>query len=196
MAVADFLMTAGRLLYANTGTSLPSETTVAWGASWSGFTELGAMGDEVRVNYRPTFTGISPQNALGDVKDYRTNEQLTIEGTLLDLTGPNVALLIGGTNTTTGAGGSQKPFYSIVGGGQPAVTTKLWGLEGFRLDSSGTMQPVRLFVFSGSIRMNGPVRFNKERRLETPFIIKAYHDPTLTIGQQLFKWHIVTGGTS
>lgn len=196
MAVADFLMTGARVLYAATGTSLPSETNVAWGASWSSFTELGSLGDELRLNYRPTFTGISPQNALGDVKDYRTNEALSAESSLLDFTGPNLALLIGGTNTTTGAGGSQKPFYNVVGGGQPVVTQYLFGFEGFRPDSSGNLQPVRLFFFKASIRMNGPIRLNKEQKLTMPFAIKAYHDPTLTVGQQLFRIHVVTGPTS
>lgn len=196
MAVADLLMSGARVLYANTGTSLPSETSVAFGASWSSFTELGILGDELRVNYRPTFTGISPQNALGNVKAYRTNEMLTLESTLEDFTGPNLALLTGGTNTTTGAGVSQKPFYSVAFGGQPVVTTKLWGFEGFRADVNGTLQPVRFFIFAGSIRANGPMRFNKEQKLVMPFLIEAYHDPTLTVGQQLGKIQIVTGPTS
>ncbi|TXH52445.1 MAG: hypothetical protein E6Q97_15980 [Desulfurellales bacterium] len=196
MAVADLLMTGARILYSNTGVSLPSETSIAYGASWTSFTELGILLEELRVNYRPILTGISPQNALGNVKAYRTNEVLTAEGLLGDFTGANLALLTGGTNTTTAAGGAQKPYYNIVFGGQPAVTNKQWGFEGFRLDSSGNQQPIRFFIFNGSIRMNGPMRLNKEGKLGLPFIIEGYHDPTLTVGQQLGRIHIVTGPTS
>lgn len=196
MATANFLMTGARVLYAPTGTSLPSETNVAWGAAWSGFTELGELGEELRVNLRQTETGISPQNALSDTKGYITNEALSAESSLLDFTGPNLALLMHATNTTTGAGGSQKPYDKVKGGGDPVIVTKLWGFEGFRPDSNGTKQPLRFFIYIGSIRMNGPIKMGKEARLMKPFFIKAYADTTKSVGSQLYEWHIVTGPTS
>lgn len=196
MPSANFVMTHARILYAPTGTSLPNETSVAWGAAWSGFTEPGDLLDELRITLVSTFSGISPQNANGDTNDYQTGEKLTADSILGDFTGPNIALLIQGTNTTTAAGVSQKPNWKIKGGGRRVVNKYLFGFEGFRQDVNGTLQPVRVFFYIASIRQNGAWRFNKDQKLGAPFTVKAYHDTTKTIGEQLWEIHIVTGPTS
>ncbi len=71
-----------------------------------------------------------------------------------------------------------------------------FALEGYRADSEGVEQPVRIFFYRGTIRINGSIEFAKAAGTTLPAQITALADPTKTQGAQLMEVQIVTDGVT
>ena len=197
MAAADILMSKAQIYYAPVGEALPDETSVAYGAAWGGnWTSLGFTSAPVTMGWVEQRVGADIQQALGEIKDWRVDERAVLRTMLPELTGASLALLLHGTNTNTVAGAGQKAYSRIQAGGQPIVTQKAVGLEGYRPDSAGTLQPVRLFFFKASFMLDRSVAWSKRDVMGLPIVIRTYPDETKTVGQQLLEWHIVTAPAS
>lgn len=197
MAAADILMSKAQIYYAPVGESLPDETSVAYGASWGGnWASAGFSSAPVQMEWVEGRVGADIQQALGEIKDWRVDERITLRTMLPELTGASLALLMHGTNSDTAAGGAQKAYSRIQAGGQFIVAQKAVGLEGYRPDSAGTLQPIRLFFFKASFMLDRGISMSKRDVIGLPIVIKTYPDETKTVGQQLLEMHIVTGPTS
>jgi hypothetical protein len=193
MAAADILMSKAQVYYAPVGESLPDETSVAYGGSWGGnWTSAGFTSAPVSMEWAEQRVGADIQQALGEIKDWRVGESALLRTMLPELTGAALALLLHGTNSDTAAGASQKAFSRLQAGGQFIVAQKAVGLEGYRPDSAGTLQPIRLFFYKASFMLDRSVQWSKRDVMGLPIIIKTYPDETKTVGVQLMEWHIVT----
>lgn len=194
----DILIAEANLLYAPTGTSLPDETTVAWNAydSWTSWTHLGYTDAVSNVSYSYEEFAYTPEQALSPVVRRKISETMELTFSLAQLSAAHLALLTGGTATATAAGASQKAFTEVVGGGDTAITQYMFALEGYRLDSSGNKQPVRLFFHKASIMLNGQIPFGKNTAATVPVTVKADTDSTQDAGEQLFVAHFVTAPAS
>lgn len=198
MAVADILVTGATVLYSNTGIALPNITSVGFNAygSWSSWTNLGITSSPVRWSRTKEFYRFDAQQ-YADPVDFRTvgkSSQLRFE--IAELTGPALALLIDGTNTTTAAGGASKGYYTVDFGSDLTTTKKQWGFEGFRPDANGTLQPVRFFVYIGVLLLEGDLSFNKRDSTKAMCTIYPMADTGKTSGQDVGKIQIVTAPTT
>ena len=199
MAVADILVSGATMYTAPFGESLPDETSVAFGASWGGnWTDRGELSSPVVWNASFSDVMMDVQGSAAPVKEFIGSENHTITTTLAEFTGANLALGLGGTNTDTAAGASQKGYSRIQGGGNRTITHYAVGFEGYREDSVGALQPIRLFFFNATVKVSGSISFDKNSPLGTPITVKAYADLTnhSTEGQQVFEIHYVTAPTT
>lgn len=192
MAVADILLSAARILYSDVGTALPDETTVAYGGAWSSWTELALTSAPLRVTYRDTFVKASVQQFLTPVKAFRTSEMVNASSAMAEVTGDNLEMLLSGTNTDTSAGASQKAYSRIIFGGNVPITPLQWGFEGWRIDTAGTKQPVRFFIYSALITFDGQLTFGQSEIMNLPFRLESFADTGKSVGGQLGEMHIVT----
>lgn len=193
MAKEDIILGSGVLWYANVGTANPDETSVAYGASWgAGWTSLGETLTPVVLTWEESRKAVRTQQTLGAVKEYRTEVNPTVKTTLGELTGDNLALVLGGTNTDTAAGASQKGFSQVKAGADVVVATKKFGFETLRVDSTGAKQPVRFFFHIGSIAPDGDAAFDKENETGLPVVITVYEDTSQPAGEEFMTVDIVT----
>lgn len=198
-ATADILVSAANILYAPKGTALPDETTVIWNDfdSWpAGWDHLGYTASPARTTYTYDVFELGVEQSTSPAIQRKTNERAVTDIALSQFSGKNIALLTDGTVTDTAAGGSQKPFTRVVTGGSPNLKEYMFALEGYRPDVNGTPQPVRIFFYRGTIRVNGSIEFAKAAGTSLPGQITALTDPERTVGQQLMETHIVTGPVS
>ncbi len=197
MAEADILLSGAKGWRAPVGEALPDETSIAWDASWGGnWVEIGPLAIPLTLAYSETRTDAEQQNALSSVTDWRTDERHMLRSEFSEMTGANLALLMGATNADTAAGGSQKAYSRILGGGEAITQKYVVGFEGWRPDTAGTRQPIRLFYYKASFMFDRGLTMSKSERITIPWMLKTFADPTKTIGQQHFEWHIVTGPTT
>lgn len=190
----DILIAEANLLYAPTGTALPDETTVAWNTydSWTDWVHLGYTDSVSNVTYSYNEMAYTPEQALSPVVRRKIDETMEFSFSLSQLSAAHLALLTSGTATATAAGASQKGFTEVVAGGDTQITQYMFALEGYRIDSAGDKQPVRLFVHKASIMLNGQIPFGKSAAATVPVTVKADTDATQTVGEQLFVAHFVT----
>jgi hypothetical protein len=197
MAKEDIVLGAGSLWYAPVATANPDETTVAYGAAWGG--SWASFGDTLTpVVFTPNEVrkGVKTQQSLGPRKRYRTAMEPTVKTTLAELTGANLALVLGGTNTTTAAGASQKGFSAVDVGHDVVVDTYKFGFETLRVDSAGVSQPVRYFFHIGDIMIDGDSAFDKENETGVPVLITVHQDTSQAVGEQFMKIEIVTAAAT
>ena len=194
----DVLVGEGNFLYAPLATALPDETTVAWGAydSWTGWTHFGYTTEPLTFNYGYEEFGVDVQQSLSNLKRRKTSETLTISTTLAQFTGDILALVTGGTNTDTAAGASQKGFSRTVFGGDTNLPEYMFAVEGYRIDDVGTKQPVRLFIYKGTITLNGDTPFAKDGVTGLPITVSGLTDSDRAIGAQLGESQIVTSAAT
>lgn len=195
-ATSDILVSAANILVAPKGTALPDETTVAWNDfdSWpAGWDHLGYTASPARTTYTYDVFELPVEQSTSPAIQRKTNERAVTDVALSQFNGSNLALLTDGTATDTAAGSSQKAFTKVVTGGSPNLKEYMFALEGYRPDANGTPQPVRLFFYRGTIRVNGSIEFAKAAGTNLPAQITALTDSTRAVGQQLMETHIVTG---
>lgn len=193
MPAADILMSKAQIYYAPVGEALPDETSVAYGGSWGGnWTSAGFTSAPVQMEWVEGRVGADIQQALGEIKDWRVDERATLRTMLPELTGAALALLMHGTNADTAAGAGQKGWSRVQAGGQFIVAQKAVGLEGYRPDSAGTLQPIRLFFYKASFMLDRGVSWSKRDVMGLPVMIKTYPDETKAVGVQLMEWHLIT----
>lgn len=192
------LISDARLLYSPTGTALPDETTVVWNDStgaytnWTSWTLLGYTTEPTVISYTYDVFEVDVQQSASPIKRSKTDESVTAATTLAQFEGPILELLLGGTNTTTAAGAAQKGFDSVVAGGDTSLSEYQFGIEGYRLDSANTKQPVRVFIYRGTIRQNGDIPFDKAGVTGMPIIVEGLADTSKATGAQLLNIQIVT----
>ena len=117
---------------------------------------------------------------------------MTIKTVLAQFEGPLLALALQGTNTTTAPGVSVKGFDEVVSGGDPSITERMFALEGWRQDTAGNKQPVRVFVYRSVVSADGDIAWDKAAVTGIPITVTAMGDATKSIGQNLLKVQIVT----
>jgi hypothetical protein len=194
----DVLVGAANLLYAPKGTTKPSDTTVLVNdfASWPvGWLHFGYTSEGPNFNYAYEIFEVIAQQSTAPLKRKKTTETLTITASLLQFEAANMALVTGGTITHTAAGVSQKEVDKIVAGGATTLNEYMFAWESTRPDSSGVLQPVRMFLPRGTITQNGDTTFSRDGATVIPVQVAALLDDTLPIGQQLYDLRIVTGPT-
>lgn len=192
---SDVLVTAANILYAPLGTALPDETTVAandFDAWPSGWVHLGYTATPARTTYTYNVFELSVEQSTSPIIQRKTNERAVTDIALSQFSAENLALLTDGTVTTTAAGASQKAYKKVVTGGSPSLKEYMFALEGIRPDANGNAQPIRIFFYRGTVRVNGSIEFAKGAGTNLPAQITALTDPTKTIGQQLLEAHIIT----
>ena len=191
----DILVAEANILYAPKGTALPDETTVAWNtftdwdAAWK---HLGYTAEAARIGYNYDTFELEVEQTTQPVIQRKVSERFTIDFTLAQFDGTNLALVTGGTATNTAAGASQKAYTKVVAGGDTNLGEYLFALEGYRPDANGTKQPVRIFVHRATIRLNGNIQFSKNAGTTVPVQITGLADTGKAVGQQLFEAHIIT----
>jgi hypothetical protein len=196
---SDVLVTEANILYAPTGTTLPDETSVAWKtfSGWAaGWVHLGYTAEASQMGLTYQTFDFFVEQATQPIIRRKTSEVLTLTISLAQFTGANLALVTGGTLTSTAAGASQKAYDKIIAGGDSNIPEYLVALEGYRPDSAGTKQPVRIFLHRCTITLNGNVQFAKAGGTVMPVTISAIADTTKAVGAQLFETHIVTAPAS
>jgi len=193
MAVADILTGPVKVYYAAVGTAIPARDTVAYGAAWTApWTALGYTKEGLTVNYETEELEVMIQEALAAVKRVRTKESLTLESVLAELTGTNLALLVGQAKTTGAAGAGVVGYEELLVGGAWIIPEKAWGFEGLYTDTSGNSLPVRFYIFKGTARVNGELQFSKEEYPGIAFQVQMLEDPTGTRGARSFEFQKVT----
>ena len=191
----DILVAEANILYAPKGTTLPDETTVAWNsfASWdAAWKHLGYTAEAARIGYSYDTFELEVEQTTQPVIQRKVSEQFTIDFTLAQFDGQNLALVTGGTATNTAAGASQKGYTTVKAGGDSNLNEYMFAIEGYRPDTNGTKQPVRIFVHRATIRLNGNIQFSKAAGTTIPVQIVGLADTSKSVGQQLFEAHIVT----
>lgn len=188
------LVAEGAVLTAPTGTTIPSISTVAWNTfgSWTGWTMLGYTTEPTQLTYSYDLFEGDVQQSLAPIIQRKTNERTVITSALAQFEGALLALVLSGTNTITAAGSGVKPNERIVTGGDPALTERMFAIEGWR-QVAGVKQPVRVFVYRATITANGAIPFDKNAITAIPFTVNALGDPSKAIGQNLMEIHIATG---
>ena len=197
-AVSDIIVSPAALLYAPTTASLPDETSVAFNAyaSWTGWTLLGYTNEPAVVTLDVETLALTVEQQLARVGTRVTAEALSIKSKLVQFEGALLAILTRGTNTNTAAGAGQKAYSEMAFGGNPQLTEYQFAIEGYRVDSAGTKQPVRIFVHRGVITAMGDIGFDKANMTGVPFEIHAQANTALADGVNLAKIHIVTAPAS
>jgi len=183
------------VLYAPLATSLPDETTVAFNtyASWTGWTLLGYTTTPTTFSYSYETFDVEVQQSASPIKSSKTNENLTIGFALAQFEGAILALVMDGSSNNTAASAGQKAFTEVKAGGDTELNNYMFAIEGYRTDTAGTKQPVRIFIHKGSLTMNGDIAFDKAGVTQIPCQVTALADSTKVIGEQLITVHIVTG---
>jgi hypothetical protein len=195
MAATDIMIAPANIWYSATGTTLPDETTVAFGASWgAGWTNFGYTLNPVELSYEIETFELEVEQIANIVKRQKTKETMTVETTLAELTATNLKLAMGSSQTvsTTAAGAAQHGYEELKGGGEIYLPEYQVGFEGYILDPTNRQMPVRLFLYRCNIVLNGKLSFAKKAAAGVPLQIMALADTAKTSGQQLFSFQRVT----
>ena len=193
MATADILVTPARIFYAPVGESLPDENSVAYGEAWAGnWADLGYTLNPVTMNITRDLFELFVEQLTNPVRRKITQETLTIETTLAEITGDNLLLAFGGTVTETPAGAAQVAKTELEAGGDTSPDVYAFGLEGEYLDDSNDSFPVRVLMFRGNPILGGAMQFAKSAGMGIPIRITAEADTTKAVGKQLLLIQKVT----
>jgi hypothetical protein len=189
MAVADILQSPARIFYAAVGTALPSANTVGYGAAWTApWVDLGYTLNPITVSYSKEIFKLSVEQVTLPIAGTTTDEEVTIETTLAEITAANLMLAFGGSIGTTAAGTAQVALEELKSGGSSALTYYAWGIEGLYVNASNVQLPVRILIYRGSAVLNGNMQFAKAAAVGIPLQITAWADTTKTAGQQLWTF--------
>jgi len=195
----DVLVTPANVLYAPVGTALPDESTVEYNSygDWSGFTLLGYTTSPTSFTYGYETFDVEVQQSAAPIKSSKTNETLTLSFTLAQFDPDILALVLDGTANDTAAGPGQKAFSQVDAGGDTQLSEYMFAIEAYRTEpGTGIKQPVRIFVYRGSLSVNGDISFDKGGVTQVPCQVTALADSTKPVGSQLVSVQIITGGAT
>ncbi|MDD5059304.1 MAG: hypothetical protein PHQ60_15715 [Sideroxydans sp.] len=193
MATADILLTPARIFYAPVGEELPDENTVDYGDEWGGnWEDLGYTLTPVTMNISRELFELFVEQLTNPVKRKITQETLTIETTLAEITGDNLLLAFGGSVTETPAGAGQVEKVELEAGGDTTPDVYAFGLEGEYVDDDNESFPVRVLMFRGNPILGGAMQFAKAAGMGIPIRITAEADTTKDVGKQLLLIQKVT----
>lgn len=198
-AAADVLVTAANIMYAPLTTALPDETTVIWNDldGWPvGWVHLGYTATPSRITYTYDVFELSVEQSTAPIIQRKTNERAVVDIAFSQFNGRNLALLTDGTAADVAAGASQKGWTRVITGGSTDLPEYMFALEGLRPDAAGGDQPVRVFFYRATVRVNGSIEFAKAAGTNLPAQITALLDSTKAVGAQLLEIHIITAPAS
>lgn len=159
---ANILKSKAILYIAPAGEALPDETTIdvdeAWGGNWArvGFTKTPTV-----LAIEEEQFGIEVQELLNAIDRVAIKQSARFETTLAEVTGEYLALLLGGTPSTTAAGAGQKGYEQLDVVSRFLLTKYIVGLEGSRL-VAGVAQPVRFFFPRCTLMVGGELEFSQK----------------------------------
>lgn len=195
--VSNIEHSGARLYVAPVGESPPDETTVAYGGAWGGnWARVGFTKAPWTEAYTSEEFDITVEEHLAPVKRRRVSEMLVWETTLAEITAAYRQLAASNQDavSTVAAGAGQDGYEETGLGDESLLTEKAWGVEMLHVESGGTLQPIRIFMWKGTAMINGNLQFSK-KTAEYPGIpiqIKALADPTQSEGQRLCLFQRVT----
>lgn len=193
--VTNILKTGAAVYYAPVGEAEPDETTVEYGAAWGGnWARIGYTKEPLAMAYESEEVDIEVEEALASVRRHRIKETAMFETVMSELTAAYLQLAAGGQGTvsTTPAGAAQKAFEEITVGDEAQLDEQAWGFEGLFVDSDGEDQPVRVFVYKATAKVNGNLEFSKKSDdyVGLPLQVNALAD--VDNSNQLFKFQRCT----
>lgn len=193
MGYADIIVGPARVFYAPTGEANPDETNIAYGAAWGGnWSEVGFTKTPLSMSRDVSVFEVFIEQSTLPINRAPTEETVTFETTLAELTADNLQLGMEGNVTTTAAGASQVGYEELAAGGKTSLTIRKWGVEGLYVDTSGNQFPIRIFIHRATATMNGQLAFGKADSAGIPLQIAALADTSQASDEQLFIFQKVT----
>lgn len=193
MAVADILTGPVKVYYAPVGETQPSKDSVAYDSPWGGnWVALGYSKKGLTCAYNTEELEVMIEESLAAVKRRRTQESVTLELTLAELTAANVGLAVGSTVTSAAAGSGTVGYEQLDVGDESVPVEKAWGFEGLYLDANGIRFPLRVFLLKGTARLNGPLEFSKADYPGIALQVKGLSDMNQSAGSRLLRFQRVT----
>jgi hypothetical protein len=196
MSTADIIIGPARVFYAPIGTALPDDD-LAYGAAWTGDWETIAQTlTPFTMNRDLTTVDVMIEQSTLPVKRVATEEKVSFETSLAELTGTHLQLAMEGENTVTAAGAGQVGKEVLLAGGQATLTERTWAVEGVYTTAAGVSFPIRVQIWRATAVLNGELSFGKADPAGIPLKIDALGDLTKPVGQQLFKFEKVTAAAT
>ena len=194
--VTNIVHSGAVLWVADSGETIPDETTIGYGTAWGGnWARVGYTKAPLTLAYTSEEVEIEVEEELAAVKRRRIREALTLETVLAELIAGSLQLAASNqdTVTTTAAGASQVGYEETGLGGESVLTEKTWGIECLHIDSSGNEHPLRIFVHIGTAMVNGNLEFSAKGSdyPGIPIQIKALADTSQSEGQKLCLFQLL-----
>lgn len=191
MSTADIIIGPARIFYAPIGEALPADS-LAYGGTWTGnWEEIALTKTPFTMNRDLSVTDVMVEQSTLVVKRVATEEKVSFETTLAELTGDYLQLAMEGTNTPTAAGASQVGKEELVAGGESVLTERTWAVEGLYTTTAGVNFPIRLQIYRATAVLNGELTFGKADSAGIPLKIDAMGDLSKAVGAQLMKFQKV-----
>lgn len=194
MATQDIVIGYAKIYYSAVGTSLPDETTVAYGGSWPvGWSYLGDTTEPLTMAVDREVFDVEIQQSNSPVKQSITKQNITLKTTLAEHTITTLQLVFLGTASSTASGSGQKPYSQLIFGGETSPAIYQWGFEALYQTSTNANEPLRYFFWKGSVSLDGDIPFDKGAVAGVPVMITVLADTTKAAGQQTALVQITTG---
>ena len=191
MSTADIIIRPARIFYAPLGEALPDDD-LAYGGAWTGgWEEIALTKTPFTMNRDLSVTDVMVEQSTLVVKRVATEEKVSFETTLAELTGDYLQLAMEGTNTPTAAGASQVGKEELVAGGQAVLTERTWAVEGLYTTTAGVNFPIRMQIYRATAVLNGELAFGKADSAGIALKIDALGDLSKAVGAQLMKFQKV-----
>lgn len=191
----DVIISEADVLTAPLGTTLPSLNTVGWRsfASWhANWVHRGYTSTPTSFNHSYDTFEADVQQSTAPIKVRKINERLTLTFSLAQFEPSNITWILDGTQTDTAAGASQKGYSVTEFGGDTELTEQMIAIEGYRVDSAGTKQPIRVFLYRATVTANGDMSFDKNGMTVIPVQAVGLADTDRATGVQVGRIEIVT----
>lgn len=196
MSTADIIIGPARIFYAPMAEELPADD-LAYGATWTGnWEEIALTKTPFTMNRDLSVTDVMVEQSTLVVKRVATEEKVSFETTLAELTGDYLQLAMEGTNTVTAAGAAQVGKEELVAGGQAVLTERTWAVEGLYTTAAGVNFPIRMQIYRATAVLNGELSFGKADSAGIALKIDAMGDLTKDVGAQLMKFQKVTAAAT
>ena len=162
-SVTEIMKSGAIVYYAATGEALPDETTVAAGAAWGGnWTRIGYTGDPLVWTVEDERATVDVEEELVSLDEHRIAFNSMLATSMAQVTAAHLAILLGGTVSTTAAGASQKGYDELDINPTSLLTKYIIGFEGEHQIADGSTQPMRIFAEKATWRVNGDIEFTKK----------------------------------
>lgn len=156
--------------------------TTAYAAPTSGGTYVGFTNGPATLTYRPTFYGVTTEQAFADVITTPTAEEATLGFTMLESSYANLTNAFGqGTGRVVGSGTLSNTLYL---GGRPDTVVKVVTMLSRKRTGVGYYV---LTVYQGYNSEGVSINYEKRAETRIPVTIRALADVTRPQGDQLFQ---------
>lgn len=162
--VATNIMRSNALIYyAPEGETVPDETSVdagdAWGGNWA---RIGYTAAPLTLTLNEERGVIVVEEELMPIDQFGMNLTPTMTTELAELIADYLALLFGGTVSTTAAGASQKGYEELGINPTGLITKYAVGIEGSYINAASDTEPVRIFAQRATFQINGDLVWSKK----------------------------------